>query len=71
MGKQLQILRELVPQIQIVAVLMNPDTPFTALACRTASGRQRGTTAARGLPSQNADEVRIGVEPQPSLALVA
>ena len=31
-GKRLQILRELVPGIRIVAVLMNPDTPFSALA---------------------------------------
>jgi putative ABC transport system substrate-binding protein len=31
-GKQLQILEELVPGNKLVAVLMNPDTPFTALA---------------------------------------
>jgi len=30
--KRLQVLRELVPGIRIVAVLMNPDTPFSALA---------------------------------------
>jgi putative ABC transport system substrate-binding protein len=30
--KRLQILRELVPGIRIVAVVMNPDTPFSALA---------------------------------------
>jgi putative ABC transport system substrate-binding protein len=33
-GKRLQVLRELIPGIQVVAVLMNPDTPFTALALR-------------------------------------
>jgi putative tryptophan/tyrosine transport system substrate-binding protein len=31
-GKRLQILLELVPGIRIVAVLLNPDTPFSALA---------------------------------------
>jgi putative ABC transport system substrate-binding protein len=31
-SKRLQILRELVPGIRIVAVVMNPDTPFSALA---------------------------------------
>jgi len=30
-GKRLQILEELVPGIRIVAVLLNPDTPFSAL----------------------------------------
>ena len=33
-GKRLQILEELVPGIRIVAVLMNPETPFTLLALR-------------------------------------
>jgi putative tryptophan/tyrosine transport system substrate-binding protein len=31
-GKQLQILLETVPSIEIIAVLLNPDTPFSALA---------------------------------------
>jgi putative ABC transport system substrate-binding protein len=31
-GKRLQILLEMVPSIQIIAVLMNPDTPYSALA---------------------------------------
>ena len=31
-SKRLQVLRELVPGIRIVAVVMNPDTPFSALA---------------------------------------
>jgi putative ABC transport system substrate-binding protein len=31
-GKRLQILQELVPGIRVVAVLLNPDTPFSALA---------------------------------------
>ncbi len=33
-GKQLQLLRELVPGMRAVAVLMNPDTLFTALALK-------------------------------------
>ena len=31
-GKRLQILLELAPDVRIVAVLLNPDTPFSALA---------------------------------------
>jgi putative ABC transport system substrate-binding protein len=31
-GKRLQILVEMVPSIRIIAVLLNPDTPFSALA---------------------------------------
>jgi putative ABC transport system substrate-binding protein len=31
-GKRLQILLEMVPSIQIIAVLLNPDTPFSAPA---------------------------------------
>ncbi len=31
-GKRLQVLGDLVPGIQVVAVLLNPDTPFSALA---------------------------------------
>jgi putative ABC transport system substrate-binding protein len=63
MGKQLQILEELVPQIEIVAVLMNPDTPFTALALQelqaaAKGGRQRLEV----FRAKTADEVRIGVE---------
>src|ERR1700757_4194300 len=33
-GKRLQVLDELVPGNRTVAVLMNPDTPFSALALR-------------------------------------
>jgi putative ABC transport system substrate-binding protein len=31
-GKRLQLLRELLPGAQVIAVLMNPETPFNALA---------------------------------------
>jgi putative tryptophan/tyrosine transport system substrate-binding protein len=33
-GKRLQLLEDLVPSIQVLAVLMNPETPFTMLALR-------------------------------------
>jgi putative ABC transport system substrate-binding protein len=35
-GKRLQILQELVRGAKVIAVLMNPDTPFTALALKEA-----------------------------------
>jgi putative tryptophan/tyrosine transport system substrate-binding protein len=42
--KRLQVLLELLPGIRVVAVLMNPDTPFTALALQ----ELRIAAAARG-----------------------
>ena len=33
-GKQLQLLQELTPGKQVIAVLMNPDTPYTRLALK-------------------------------------
>ena len=33
-GKRLELLQELIPGKQVVAVLMNPDTPFTRLALK-------------------------------------
>ena len=33
-GKQLQLLQELIPGKQVIAVLMNPDTPYTRLALK-------------------------------------
>jgi putative tryptophan/tyrosine transport system substrate-binding protein len=35
-GERLQLLQELTPGNQVIAVLMNPDTPFTALALKEA-----------------------------------
>jgi putative ABC transport system substrate-binding protein len=35
-GKRLQLLQELTPGTQVIAVLLNPDTPFTALALKEA-----------------------------------
>ncbi|HYR67726.1 MAG TPA: ABC transporter substrate-binding protein [Reyranella sp.] len=62
-GKQLQILEELVPGNQLVAVLMNPDTPFTALALqqlRIAANPGRHRLAV--FEARTADEVKAKIE---------
>ncbi|HTM60826.1 MAG TPA: ABC transporter substrate-binding protein [Burkholderiales bacterium] len=43
-GKRLQLLEELTPGIRIVAVLVNPETPFSALALKElqSAARERG-----------------------------
>src|SRR5829696_3180800 len=33
-GKQLQLLKEVVPDLKILGVLLNPDTPYSALALK-------------------------------------
>src|SRR5262249_45935304 len=33
-GKRIQLLQDIIPGKSVIAVLMNPDTPFTALAVR-------------------------------------
>jgi putative tryptophan/tyrosine transport system substrate-binding protein len=62
-GKRLQILEELVPGNGIVAVLMNPETPFTALALR----ELRIAADARGqrleiLEVRTADQLSTSIE---------
>ena len=62
-GKRLQILEELIPGKQMVAVLLNPDTPFTPLALkelRTAAdaGRQRLEV----FEARSADQVSASIE---------
>ena len=62
-GKRLQILEELVPGIRIVAVLMNPETPFTLLALR----ELRTATDARGqslkiFEIRSADQLSTSIE---------
>ncbi len=62
-GKQLQILEEVIPGNPLVAVLMNPDTPFTALALqelRAAANPRRLRLMV--LEARTADEVRASVE---------
>jgi putative ABC transport system substrate-binding protein len=62
-SRRLQVLRELIPGIQVVAVLLNPDTPFTALALR----ELRIAAAAGGqhlevLETQTADQLSTNIE---------
>jgi ABC-type uncharacterized transport system substrate-binding protein len=52
-GKRLQIMQQLLPEIRIVAVLVNPDTPFSALAMQDLKA-----AAAGGRPSLQVCEVR-------------
>ena len=62
-GRRLQILEELIPGNRIVAVLMNPDTPFSMLALQEL--RAAADPARQRLEvfeARNADEVRASVE---------
>jgi putative ABC transport system substrate-binding protein len=52
-GKRLQIMQQLIPGIRIVAVLVNPDTPFSALALQDLKA-----AAAAGGPNLEVCEVR-------------
>jgi putative ABC transport system substrate-binding protein len=61
--KRMQILADLVPGKQLVAVLMNPDTPFTALALQEV----KTAAAARHQPlalfeARTPDQVSAGIE---------
>jgi putative ABC transport system substrate-binding protein len=61
--KRLQILEDFVPGKQLIAVLMNPDTPFTALALQEV----RTAAAARQQPlalfeARTVDQVLAGIE---------
>jgi putative tryptophan/tyrosine transport system substrate-binding protein len=62
-GRRLQILEELIPGNQIVAVLMNPDTPFSMLALQEL--RSTADPARQRLEvfeARNANEVRASIE---------
>jgi putative ABC transport system substrate-binding protein len=62
-SKRLQILEELIPGNQIVAVLMNPDTPYSALALqelRAAANPVRQRLAV--FEARTADQVAAGIE---------
>jgi ABC-type uncharacterized transport system substrate-binding protein len=62
-GRRLQILEELIPGNRIVAVLMNPGTPFSMLALQEL--RAAADPARQRLEvfeARNADEVRASVE---------
>jgi putative tryptophan/tyrosine transport system substrate-binding protein len=62
-GRRLQILQELIPENQVIAVLMNPDTPFSRLALqelRAAANPERQRFAV--FEARTADDVRVDIE---------
>lgn len=57
-AKQLQILREIIPGKQVIGVLLNPDTPYTALFLKEIRTAAVGTrTSVRVLEARTADQV--------------
>jgi putative tryptophan/tyrosine transport system substrate-binding protein len=57
-GKRLQLLQELTPGQQVIAVLMNPDTPFTRLALTEAkTAAEAMHTRLEILEARTADQV--------------
>ena len=65
-GKRLQIMQQLLPGIRIVAVLVNPDTPFSALALQDL----RAAAAASG-PRLEVCEVRMADQLSTSIEAAA
>jgi ABC-type uncharacterized transport system substrate-binding protein len=62
-GKRLQLLRELIPGNGTIAVLSNPDTPFSALALQELREAARaGTAALMLLEARTGDQVSAGFE---------
>jgi len=62
-GKRLQILQEFVPRDKPVAVLLNPDTPFSASALQQLRiAAQAGPTALVVFEARTADQVSAGFE---------
>ena len=62
-GKRLQILQELVPSNKPVAVLLNPETPYSALALQELrAAAQAGPTALVVFEARTADQVSFGFE---------
>jgi putative ABC transport system substrate-binding protein len=62
-GKRMQILEELVPGIQVAAVLLNPETPFSVLALQ----ELKTTTAMRPVrlavvEARTPEQVKAGIE---------
>jgi ABC-type uncharacterized transport system substrate-binding protein len=57
-GKQLQFLQELIPGRPVIAVLMNPDTPYTRLALKEINTAAEATrTRVHVLEARTADQV--------------
>jgi putative ABC transport system substrate-binding protein len=62
-GKRLQFLQELVPRDKPVAVLLNPETPFSALALQELrAAAQAGSTALVVFEARTADQLSAGFE---------
>jgi putative tryptophan/tyrosine transport system substrate-binding protein len=62
-GKRLQLLQELLPGKQVVAVLMNPDTPFTRLAYKgVQTAAEGGHVRLEVLEARTAGQVSSRVE---------
>src|SRR6516162_8330584 len=63
MGKRLELLDELVPGKRTIAVLMNPDTPFSLLALRELKAAAAETAQPiQVFEARSADQVVAGVE---------
>jgi ABC-type uncharacterized transport system substrate-binding protein len=63
MGKRLEVLNELVPGKRTVAVLMNPDTPFSALALgQLKAAAEERKQLIQTFDARSADQVLAGVE---------
>jgi putative ABC transport system substrate-binding protein len=62
-GKRLQIMRDLVPSNKAIAVLLNPETPFSASALQELRAvAQAGPTALVVLEARTVDQVSAGFE---------
>jgi putative tryptophan/tyrosine transport system substrate-binding protein len=62
-AKRLQILQDLVPGKQTIAVLLNPDTPFSVSALREVrSAAEQGHQPLAVFEARTADEVSAGIE---------
>jgi putative ABC transport system substrate-binding protein len=62
-AKRLQILADLVPGKQKIAVLLNPDTPFSALALREVrSAAEQGQQPLAVFEARTVDQVSAGIE---------
>ena len=61
-GKRLQILNDLIPGKQIVAVLLNPDTPFSALAMQELRTANAGRQGIEVFEARNADQVSAAID---------
>jgi putative ABC transport system substrate-binding protein len=63
-AKRVQILEDILPGPQTIAVLLNPDTPFSALALRQmkSATQQSGQRPLVVLEARTPDEVSAGIE---------